>query len=202
MPVRGVLLGAPGSGKGTQAALLSERLGLPAISTGEMLREAVAEGSDLGRRVDALLASGSLVDDETMAEVVRHRLGEEDAAHGFLLDGYPRNHQQAETLAEILSDLGTTLDLVWFVDVPKEELMRRALARQREDDKEEVIERRLELYRRVTDPLVHYYGDIGLIRRIDGNHPIESVTEAMMAALEDVRRAQRDGASSPEARRV
>jgi len=199
MPVRGVLLGAPGSGKGTQAALLSERLGVPAISTGEMLREAVAEGSELGSRVDAILASGSLVDDETMAEVVRHRLGEEDVGHGFLLDGYPRNHRQAETLAEILGDLGTVLDLVWFVDVPKEELMRRALARQREDDKEEVIERRLELYRRVTDPLVHYYGDLGLIRRVDGDQPIESVTEAMMAALEDVWQARRDSESSPGA---
>jgi len=183
-PVRGVLLGAPGSGKGTQAARLSKRLGIPAISTGEMLREAVAAGSDLGRRVEEILISGALVDDEAMAEVVRNRLVEADAANGFLLDGYPRNHEQAEKLAEILGELGTQLDLVWFVDVPKEELMRRALARQREDDKEEVIEKRLELYRKVTDPLVGYYGDLGLIRHVDGNQPIERVTEAMMAALE------------------
>jgi len=183
-PVRGVLLGAPGSGKGTQAARLSKRLGIPAISTGEMLREAVTAGSDLGRRVEKILISGALVDDQVMAEVVRNRLVEADAANGFLLDGYPRNHEQAETLAEILAELGTALDLVWFVDVPKEELMRRALARRREDDQEEVIERRLELYRNVTDPLVGYYGDLGLIRRVDGNQSIERVTEAMMAALE------------------
>lgn len=183
-PVRGVLLGAPGSGKGTQAARLSKRLGIPAISTGEMLREAVTAGSDLGRRVEKILISGALVDDQAMAEVVRNRLVEADAANGFLLDGYPRNHEQAETLAEILAELGTALDLVWFVDVPKEELMRRALARRREDDQEEVIERRLELYRNVTDPLVGYYGDLGLIRRVDGNQSIERVTEAMMAALE------------------
>lgn len=183
-PVRGVLLGAPGSGKGTQAARLSKRLGIPAISTGEMLREAVTAGSDLGRRVEKILISGALVDDQAMAEVVRDRLVEADAANGFLLDGYPRNHEQAEKLAEILAELGTALDLVWFVDVPKEELMRRALARRREDDQEDVIERRLELYRNVTDPLVGYYGDLGLIRRVDGNQSIERVTEAMMAALE------------------
>ena len=118
--VRGVLLGAPGSGKGTQAARLSKRLGIPAISTGEMLREAVAAGSDLGRRVEEILISGALVGDEAMAEVVRNRLVEADAANGFLLDGYPRNQEQAEKLAEILGELGTQLDLVWFVDVPKE----------------------------------------------------------------------------------
>ncbi len=183
-PIRGVLLGAPGSGKGTQAALLSERLGIPAISTGEMLREAVAAGSDLGHRVEKILSSGVLVDDQTMAEVVRSRLAEEDAANGFLLDGYPRNHRQAETLAEILDELETELDLVWFVDVPTDELMRRALARQREDDKPEVIERRLELYRNVTDPLVGYYADLGLIRHVDGDQPIERVTEVMMAVLQ------------------
>lgn len=183
-PIRGVLLGAPGSGKGTQAALLAERLGVPTISTGEMLREAVAAGSDLGRRVEEILNSGALVDDQAMAEVVKNRLAEADAANGFLLDGYPRNHEQAETLAEILEELGAKLDLVWFVDVPQEELIRRALARQREDDKEEVIEKRLELYRDVTDPLVDYYGKLGLIRPVDGDQPIESVTEAMMAALE------------------
>lgn len=195
-PVRGVLLGAPGSGKGTQAARLSKRLGVPAISTGEMLREAVTAGSDLGRRVEKILISGALVDDQAMAEVVRDRLVEADAANGFLLDGYPRNHEQAEKLAEILAEFGTALDLVWFVDVPKEELMRRALARRREDDQEEVIERRLELYRNVTDPLVGYYGDLGLIRRVDGNQSIERVTEAMMAALETDCRA--DARTQPQ----
>lgn len=182
--VRAVLLGAPGSGKGTQAARLSERLGIPAISTGEMLREAVADGCELGRRVQEILVSGALVDDETMAAVVRHRLSDKDAAHGFLLDGYPRNHDQAETLSEILDELGTELDLVWFVAVPKKELMRRALARQRDDDKKEVIEKRLELFDEVTDPLVGYYEDLGLLRRIDGDDTIERVTEAMMTAFE------------------
>jgi len=160
------------------------------------LREAVTAGSDLGRRVEKILISGALVDDQAMAEVVRDRLVEADAANGFLLDGYPRNHEQAEKLAEILAELGTALDLVWFVDVPKEELMRRALARRREDDQEEVIERRLELYRNVTDPLVGYYGDLGLIRRVDGNQSIERVTEAMMAALETDCRA--DARTQPQ----
>lgn len=183
-PIRGVLLGAPGSGKGTQAAVLSGKLGVPAISTGEMLRAAVAAQTSLGHRVEEILNSGRLVDDETMAEVVKSRLAEADAQNGFLLDGYPRNYEQAETLAKILRELETELDLVWFVDVPEEELMRRALARKREDDKEEVIQKRLELYRDVTDPLVDYYGSLGLVRPVDGAQPIELVTEAMMAALE------------------
>lgn len=204
--VRAVLLGAPGSGKGTQAARLSERLGIPAISTGEMLREAVADGSELGRRVQELLIAGTLVDDDTMAEVVKHRLAEADAANGFLLDGYPRNHDQAETLAEILEELGAELDLVWFVSVPKHELMRRALARQREDDKEEVIEKRLKLYRDVTDPLVGYYGDSGILRRVDGDDSIERVTEAMMAALASIPgmnlRSQGDNEAAPPAEAV
>ncbi|MCP4204308.1 MAG: adenylate kinase [bacterium] len=183
-PVRGVLLGAPGSGKGPQAERVAERIGIPAISTGEMLREAVAAGSDLGQRVEAILNSGALVDDETMAEVVKTRLAEDDAKNGFLLDGYPRNQGQAETLAGILEELAESLDIVWFIDVPEEELVRRALARQREDDKEEVIKRRIELYREVTNPLVDFYSAMGLVERVNGKQSIDEVTEAMMKAFE------------------
>ncbi len=182
-PVCGVLLGAPGSGKGTQAERVAERIGIPAISTGEMLREAVAAGSDLGQRVEAILNSGALVDDETMAEVVKTRLAEDDAKNGFLLDGYPRNQGQAETLAGILEELAESLDIVWFIDVPEEELVRRALARQREDDKEEVIKRRIELYREVTNPLVDFYSAMGLVERVNGKQSIDEVTEAMMKAF-------------------
>lgn len=183
--VRAVILGAPGSGKGTQSARVAERLGIPAISTGEMLREAVAAGTDLGRRVEAILNSGELVDDDTMAEVVRTRLAEQDAESGFLLDGYPRNRGQAETLAEILEALEAKLDIVWFLAVPERELIRRALARGRgEDDREEVIKTRLELYRELTDPLVDHYSRQGLVERINGDQPIEDVTEELMAAFE------------------
>jgi adenylate kinase len=178
-----VLLGPPGAGKGTQAEVLGRHLGIPAISTGDMLREAVAAGSELGRRVETTMISGSLVDDATMAEVVRERLARADAARGFLLDGYPRTLPQAETLAGILDELGAGLDAVLLVDVPEEELVRRTLARGRADDKEGVIRERLRVYREKTAPLIGYYRERGLLREINGNRPIEEVTARLLDAF-------------------
>ncbi len=177
---RVVLLGPPGAGKGTQAQVLSERLGVPAISTGDMLREAVADGSDLGHKVQGIMASGALVDDGTMAEVVRERLAKSDACGGFLLDGYPRTLPQAETLAGILREGGCKLDAVLLVDVPEDELVRRTLQRGRADDKEEVIRERLRVYREKTAPLIGYYRERGLLREIDGNRPVDEVTSGML----------------------
>jgi adenylate kinase len=177
---RVVLLGPPGAGKGTQAQVLGRHLGVPAISTGDMLRGAVTEGSELGRRVQGIMASGALVDDGTMAEVVRERLGRPDACRGFLLDGYPRTLPQAETLAGILRERGRELDAVLLVDVPEDELVRRALLRGRADDREEVIRERLRVYREKTAPLIGYYRERGLLREIDGNRPIEEVTARML----------------------
>jgi adenylate kinase len=177
---RVVLLGPPGAGKGTQAQVLCERLGVPAISTGDMLREAVAEGSDLGRKVQDIMASGALVDDGTMAEVVRERLAKPDARGGFLLDGYPRTLPQAETLAGILQGIGQELNAVLLVDVPEDELVRRTLLRGRADDKEDVIRERLRVYREKTEPLIGYYRQRGLLRELDGNRPIEEVTARML----------------------
>jgi adenylate kinase len=173
---RVVLLGPPGAGKGTQGILLSQHLGIPAISTGDMLREAVAEGSSLGNKVQGIMASGALVDDALMADVVRDRLAKADAGRGFLLDGYPRTLPQAETLAGILRDAGQDLDAVLLVDVPEEELVRRALLRGRADDQESVIRERLRVYREKTAPLIGYYTERGLLREIDGNRPVEDVT--------------------------
>jgi adenylate kinase len=178
-----VLLGPPGAGKGTQAQLLAARVGVPAISTGDMLRAAKAAGSELGRRVDGVMASGGLVDDALMAEVVRERLAEPDTARGYLLDGYPRTLPQAETLSGILRDAGQELDAVLLIDVPEEELVRRALLRKREDDTEEVIRERQRVYREKTEPLIGYYRERGLLREIDGNRPVEEVTSRMYAAL-------------------
>jgi adenylate kinase len=178
-----VLLGPPGSGKGTQAAVLCQKLHVPAISTGDMLREEVATGSGLGRRVEGIMISGGLVDDETMAEVVRERLGRLDGGRGFLLDGYPRTVPQAETLAGILEDSGEQLDAVVLVQVPEEELVRRLLARQRLDDTEQVIRERLRLYREKTAPLIGYYQGRGLLREIDGHRPVAEVTSRMLSAL-------------------
>jgi adenylate kinase len=176
-----VLLGPPGAGKGTQGLVLCEHLGVPAISTGDMLREAVADGSELGRKVQGIMASGALVDDATMAEVVRERLAKADTLKGFLLDGYPRTLPQAETLAGILREAGRDLDAVLLVDVPEDELVRRTLLRGRGDDKEEVIRERLRLYREKTEPLIGYYRERGLLREIDGNRPVEQVTAGMLS---------------------
>jgi adenylate kinase len=176
---RVVLLGPPGAGKGTQGAVLCQRLGVPSISTGDMLREAVAEGTELGNKVQGIMASGALVDDATMAEVVRDRLAKADARRGFLLDGYPRTLPQAETLAGVLRDGRQELDAVLLVDVPEDELVRRTLLRGRADDQESVIRERLRVYREKTAPLIGYYRERGLLRELDGNRPVEEVTARM-----------------------
>jgi len=180
-----VLLGPPGSGKGTQAALLSEGLGVPAISTGDMLREAVAEGSELGHRVESVMAAGELVGDELMAELVRERLAKEDAAEGFLLDGYPRTASQVKTLDEILEAGSVSLDHVLFVDAPADVLVERVLARRRADDTEKVIRERLRIYSEKTQPLVESYRSRGLLRDIPGNQTIAEVAASIDAVLSD-----------------
>ncbi len=177
---RVVLLGPPGAGKGTQAQVLCQHLGVPAISTGDMLREAVTGGTELGKRVDGIMASGALVDDATMAEVVRERLAKQDAARGFLLDGYPRTLPQAETLRGILEEASRLLDSVLLIEVPEDELVRRALLRGRADDKEQVVRERLRVYREKTEPLIGYYRERGLLREIDGNRTMEEVTAQML----------------------
>jgi adenylate kinase len=181
--LRLVLLGPPGAGKGTQAASLCEQLGVPAISTGEMLRREVESGSELGARVNEIMQSGALVDDDTMADVVRGRLAQPDAQGGFLLDGYPRTLPQAETLDRILAEQGHDLGAVLLVEVPEDELVRRALLRGRADDRDEVIRERLRVYREKTSPLAGYYRQRGVLRAIDGNRPIAEVTRQMLAAL-------------------
>ena len=176
-----VMLGRQGAGKGTQCVRLSRHYVVPHISTGDMLRAAVASGSPLGQRVEAVLASGKLVDDETMADVVRERLSQGDTAEGFLLDGYPRTFPQAETLTEILDKRGDELDDVFLIEAPTAVLVERALARGREDDREEIVRERLEVYRRQTEPLVAVYDRAGILRRIDGNQTIEEVEEQILA---------------------
>jgi adenylate kinase len=179
-----VLLGAPGCGKGTQAERLESALVLPAISTGDLLRQAVAQGTELGARVATTLASGGLVDDALMAEIVRGRIQRDDARDGFVLDGYPRTIGQAESLEEMLRQGASRIDSVLFLDVPEETLVRRALSRRREDDQEPVVRQRLALYRLKTEPLIEHYRRRGLLHRIDGDRPVESVTQGILAVLE------------------
>ncbi|MEM8961097.1 MAG: adenylate kinase [Acidobacteriota bacterium] len=180
-----VFLGPPNSGKGTQAARLAEHLGIPAISTGEMLRAAVAAGNELGKTVDAVMKSGELVNDELMAEVVRERLAQDDASNGFILDGYPRTGSQADTLDEILQGIGASVDRVLLVEAPEDVLVERALGRGRADDSEEVVRERLRVYAEKTAPLIaRYDGQGDVLARIDGHQGIDAVHQAILAAVE------------------
>jgi adenylate kinase len=181
--MRLLLLGPPGSGKGTQAELLSDSLGVPAISTGDMLREAVAAGTELGSKVESVMTAGELVDDGLMAEVVSERLAQEDASDGFLLDGYPRTSSQAETLDRILAERDQSLDHALLIEVPEDVLVRRAVARQRADDREDVVRERLRVYREKTEPLIALYRDRGLLRVVDGDRSIDDVHQAVKATI-------------------
>jgi len=183
LPRRLVLLGPPNAGKGTQAQMLCRTLAVPGISTGDMLRLESGSGSELGARLKTIMDRGELVDDATMADVVRERLRRDDTERGFLLDGYPRTLGQAETLASILEAAGKQLDAVLAITVPADELERRALARGRSDDRPEVIRERLKVYRDKTEPLIGYYRGLGLLREFDGDRPIEDVGRDLLAAL-------------------
>jgi adenylate kinase len=181
--LRVVMLGAPGSGKGTQAEILSARVGVPAISTGALLRDAVKTGSELGLQVRSIMEAGALVDDTTMRAVVRERLRAADSSTGFILDGYPRTREQAEDLDQILGGLGVALNAVVMLEVPEDELIRRALLRQRADDTEEVIRRRQQVYREVTEPLIGLYRHAGLLCSLEADQPIDAVADDIVTAL-------------------
>lgn len=167
MPLVLVILGRQGSGKGTQAALLAERYGVVHVSTGDMLRAAVAAGTELGLRAKAVMDVGNLVGDDIMIGIVGERLADDDIqAHGVLLDGFPRTTAQADALAEILG--GTGPDLAINLDVPIAEVTERMLARGRDDDTEETISRRLELYEAETAPLLAWFEERGRLTVVDG----------------------------------
>lgn len=157
-----ILLGAPGSGKGTQAARLAESLGLPHISTGAILRQAAADGTELGMAARDIMAAGRLVSDEIVLGIVEERISAPDCSRGFILDGYPRNRAQARALGEVLSRVGAT-EWIANIAVPAEELAARVRGRRgtdgRQDDSEEAFRRRLEVYESESLPLLDYYGD-------------------------------------------
>jgi adenylate kinase len=210
--MRIVLLGAPGSGKGTQSQRLVARHGVPQISTGDLLRAAVKAGTPLGVHAKAIMDSGRLVDDATMLGIIRERLAAVDARGGFILDGFPRTIAQADGLAALLRELGTPLDAVVQMDVDYAKLVQRISGRrsctncgrvfnvhtaapppggcceapnlvQRPDDREETVVKRLEVYDAQTKPLVAYYAKTGLLRIVDADADMEEVTHRLEAAL-------------------
>jgi adenylate kinase len=213
--MRIVLLGAPGSGKGTQAKKLMADRNIPQISTGDMLREAVASGTRFGLKAKSIMEAGNLVPDDVVLGIISERLTQPDAADGFILDGFPRTTQQALDLGELLDELGTPLDTAVLMDVDFDVLMKRLTGRrtcslngkllnvyfstqeeldectnaggeliQREDDNEETIGNRLDVYRKNTEPLVDFYAERNKLTKINAEGTIDDVYDRLLAALD------------------
>jgi adenylate kinase len=212
--VRLVLVGPPGAGKGTQAQFIASHFAIPKISTGEIFRGNVSEGTELGLEARKYMDAGDLVPDEVTIAMVKDRLGHDDARSGFLLDGFPRTVRQAEVLDDLLDPMSAPLDVVLELVVDDDEVVRRLSGRrtchqcghvwhldfdppgtegicdrcggelfQRDDDSEDTIRHRLEVYADQTSPLIGYYGDKGLLRGVDATGPVEDVTERAINAL-------------------
>ncbi|EWT03043.1 adenylate kinase [Intrasporangium oryzae NRRL B-24470] len=185
--MRLIILGPPGAGKGTQAARIAERLAIPAISTGDIFRSNIKNQTELGRKVEAILASGGYVPDEVTNEIVADRLTWDDAVNGFLLDGYPRTAGQVDALDTMLEDHGHQLDAVLELTVDEDavvaRLLKRAETEGRADDTEDVIRERQAIYRRETAPLAAHYEQAGLLVQVDGMGEVDEVTERILAAL-------------------
>jgi adenylate kinase len=179
---RVVFLGPPGAGKGTQAQRFAASVGIPHLSTGDMLRKAMSEGTPIGLQAKPIVDSGKLIPDEMMWGVVAERLGAADCRAGFLLDGFPRTTAQATTLdAKLVAD-GTPLTCAVSLDVPEAELVKRMLARGRADDTPETVRTRLQVYERQTAPLKDWFQSRGLLREIDGTGTPEQVYERLLVA--------------------
>ena len=209
-----ILLGAPGAGKGTQAMRLSRKMAIPKVSTGDMLRQAVQEDSELGRRVQAIMQNGGLVDDQTMLDVVSERIVRPDCEYGFILDGYPRTQKQAEQLQSILQPYMRLI--VFNIQVSEDEIVKRIAGRRtcpkchrvynihfrlpaedekcdadgtqlikRNDDSEDVVKKRVATYKKQTLPLMDYYRRKGLLRVINGVQPEEVVVQQILSSFED-----------------
>lgn len=212
--VRLVLLGAPGAGKGTQAKKLIEKYNTPQISTGDLLRAAVGEGTALGIEAKGFMDKGELVPDSVVLGMVEERLQQDDCKEGYILDGFPRNTAQAEALDEMLDKLGMPLDAALSVDVPTEDLMKRLTGRrtckecgqmynvhfsapaaegacdkcsgelyQRDDDQEQTISKRLEVYEEQTAPLIDYYSGKGILKSVSGTGDIDEIFATVQSTL-------------------
>lgn len=186
--MRLVLVGPPGAGKGTQAVRLAERYSVPAVSTGDIFRANVKGETVLGKRAQEYMSSGALVPDEVTNAMVKDRLGRDDLGAGFLLDGYPRNAEQAAELDSMLSELGVELDAVLEITADTEEVTKRLLNRAhlegRDDDTADVIRKRLDIYAESTAPVTAFYGARGILVRVDGIGDVDDVTARIVAALD------------------
>jgi adenylate kinase len=213
-----ILFGPPGAGKGTQAARLQEDFRLPYVATGDILRAAVKDGTELGLKAKGFMDAGALVPDELVIDLIVDRIGADDARDGFILDGFPRTRAQADALGAAFDALGRRITAVLLFDVPDEDLVRRISGRrvsvktgrvyhvesdppkhegrcdvdgsrlvQRDDDKPEVVQKRLEVYHAETEPLVSYYDERGLLRRIDGTRSPTEVHDHVRAVLATLR---------------
>jgi adenylate kinase len=185
-----LVLGPQGAGKGTQAKRIAAEYTLPHVSSGDMYRAAIAAGTPLGKQVEPLLASGTLVPDAITIPLIRERLGETDAREGFVLDGYPRNLAQAEALDEMLGEIGRGLDAILFFDLPDaiatERMLKRATEENRPDDTPDVIARRLATYHAETEPIVEHYRVTGRLVPLHAERTIDEVWTEIQAALEQV----------------
>ena len=181
--MRIVLFGAPGTGKGTQAQKLVEEFGVPQVSTGDLLRAAVADNTDLGKLAKAAMNAGELVADEVVIGMIRERLDEPDAQKGFILDGFPRSLTQALALDEMLEKLDRPVENVVHLQVDDEEIVQRLLERGRADDNEEVIRNRLQVFSNQTKPLIEYYSAQGKFTAVKGVGEIDEIYARIKKAL-------------------
>lgn len=179
MAKRLIFLGPPGAGKGTQAQIISENHQIPHVSTGDILRAAVAQQTPLGKQAKDYMNRGELVPDALILNLIQDRLGYEDTANGWILDGFPRNVNQAAFLAELLDKLGQNADYVLNLEVPDEILVARLLERKRKDDNESTIRRRLEVYHQDTVPVIDFYQQRDTLKTIDGNKTMAEVTQQL-----------------------
>jgi adenylate kinase len=179
--VRLLFIGPPGAGKGTQAGRVAEKLGIPHVSTGDMFRDHVARGTELGKKVEAIMAAGDYVPDEVTVAMLEERISQPDAEEGFILDGFPRTEAQVASLDRLLEEDG--LDIVVVFEVDENELIERLIARGRADDNQETIRTRFRIYQEQTQPLIDTYEERGLTIYVNGIGDVEEVTERILETL-------------------
>ncbi|MGD1855320.1 MAG: adenylate kinase [Leptolyngbyaceae cyanobacterium] len=182
--IRVIFLGPPGAGKGTQATVLSKNFSVPHISTGDILRSAVAAQSELGQKAESYMNAGELVPDDLILDLIRERLTQDDASKGWVLDGFPRNVSQANFLDKLLVEIEQPCECVLNLEVPDNVLVSRLLTRGRKDDNEEVIRNRLEVYRQQTEPLIEFFRNRQQLVSVNGHQPMESVASDLKQVLQ------------------